>query len=147
MSVAKVQFNCWSKGMYSRAKWEHAELLQTYVPVLAQKNEEPQDLRKTLTGYSALHCQSSMMQARVVQTPPHPAQEVGLPVTPSPAAISMHICWCHFQSAGLGCGWCWIVSVFWGVEETWHKLGDLPRWHHWRHCLPNEGEIKKNVES
>lgn len=65
MVLAKFQFNCWSKGMYSRAQWESAELLllQTHVPALAKKSEEPPALSKNLTWDAALHCRSSMMQA------------------------------------------------------------------------------------
>lgn len=86
---------------------------------LAQKNKEPRALSKILTGNTALHCQSSMMQAGVVQAPSHPVQEVGLPVTPSPAAISMHMLW------GLVLGGAGLSQFAGEWRRTWQKLRNL----------------------
>lgn len=108
--------------MYSRAQWESAELLllQTHVPAPAKKSEEPPALSKTLTWDVALHCQSSMMQAWVVQASLCPLHEVGLPVTPPSCSLAwmQYPYTCPGASFSSVCGpWFWAVLDYLSTES------------------------------
>lgn len=90
MVLAKFQFNCWSKGMYSSTEWESTELLmlQTHVPAVPKKSEEPPDPSEAFTQDVALHCWSSMVHAWIVQAFLHPWHEVDLSVTYSSCSLA-----------------------------------------------------------
>lgn len=121
MVLAKFQFNCWSKGMYSRAQSESAELLllQTHVPALAKKSEEPPALSKTLTWDVALCCWSSVIQTGVVQASLRPLHEVGLLVTPPSCSLAwmQYSYTCPGASFSPACGpWFWMVLDYLSTE-------------------------------